>query len=108
MKRYNEIKVGDLYIIPKGTEFWSIVLQENIVGTRDIVIKITNTCIPENGYVFGNIQIVLDNLQLAAFIGREKAKSFLDRKNGDIGIDYSTVIKYNKNDKTIANDNNNN
>jgi|ERR1035437_1373372 hypothetical protein len=108
MKRYNEIKAGDLFIIPKGTEFWSIALQETVIGTRDIVIKITNTCVPENNYVFGNIQIVIHNHELAAFIGIEKAKSFLNTKNGDIGIGYSTLIEYNKNNKIVANDNNNN
>ena len=105
--KYNKINVGGLFIVPKGSEFWSIALQETVISTRDIIIKITNTCVPENHYVFGNIQLILENIALAAFIGREKAKSFLDTKNGDIGISHSPLIEYNKNDKTVANDNNN-
>ncbi len=96
MKKYNEIKVGDLFIIPKGTEFWSIALQETIIVTRNIVIKITNTCVPANDYVFGTIQLVFQNFELAALIGTEKAKGYVDKAHGDIGITYSKLIEYNE------------
>ena len=49
MKLYTQIEIGDLAIIPKGTEFWSIALQETIIPTRDLVIKISNICTPNIG-----------------------------------------------------------
>jgi hypothetical protein len=97
MKPYNELKVGDLFVISKGIEFWSIALQENVISTRDIVIKITNTCIPENNFVFGIIQLVFQNFELAALMGNEIAKGYVDKKNGEIEINYSKLKEYNKN-----------
>ena len=61
MKPYNELKVGDLFVIPNGIEFFSIGIQESVISTRDIVIKITNTCVPENNVVFGAIQLIFQN-----------------------------------------------
>ena len=94
MKKYNEINAGDIFIIPKGTKFWSIALQETIIGTRDIVIKVTNTCVPENNYIFGKIQIIFKNLELAAFIGKEKARGYVDNANCEIGVGYSELKEY--------------
>jgi hypothetical protein len=94
MKPYKDIEVGDLAVIPKGTEFWSIALQEEIIPTRDIVIKITNTCYGNEGYVFGNIQLVFKNLALAQYIGLEKARGYMDQAHGDIGIGYDKLKDY--------------
>ena len=94
MKPYNELKVGDLFVIPNGIEFFSIALQENVIATRDIVIKITNTCVPENNIVFGTIQLVLHNLELSMLIGTEKARGYVNKTHGDIEILYSKLIKY--------------
>ena len=97
MKPYNELKVGDLFVIPKRIEFWSIALQETIIGTRDIVIKITNTCIPENNVVFGIIELVFHNFELAVLMKDEIAKSYIDKKNGEIEINYTKLKDYNIN-----------
>jgi len=95
MKPYNKIKIGDLFVIPDGTEIWSVTLQEKVITTRDIVIKITNTCIPENNYLFGIIQIIFNNHELAALIGASKARGFADKTNGEIGVLYDKLIDYN-------------
>ena len=94
MKPYNELKVGDLFVIPNGIEFFSITLQENVIATRDIVIKITNTCIPENNFVFGMIQLVFQNLALSQLMGNEIARGYSDKKNGEIEINYPKLKEY--------------
>jgi hypothetical protein len=95
MKPYNELKVGDLFVIPNGIEFFSITLQENVIATRDIVIKITNTCVPENNFVFGMIQLVFQNHALAELVEYEKARGYFDKVNGEIAINYNKLMKYN-------------
>ena len=97
MKPYNELKVGDLFVIPNGIEFFSIGIQESVISTRDIVIKITNTCIPENNVVFGAIQLVFQNHALAGLVGNEKARGYFDKVNGEICINYNKLIEYNIN-----------
>jgi hypothetical protein len=93
MKLYSEIEIGDITVIPKGTEFWSIALQEMIIPTRDLVIKITNTCM-DTGYIFGNIQVVFRNNDLARYIGLEKARGYMNQAHGDIGIQYDKLKDY--------------
>ena len=95
MKPYNELKVGDLFVIPNGIEFFSIGIQESVISTRDIVIKITNTCVPENNVVFGAIQLVFQNHALAGLVGNEKARGYFDKVNGEIAINYNKLMKYN-------------
>ena len=97
MKPYNELKVGDLFVIPNGIEFFSIGIQESVISTRDIVIKITNTCVPENNVVFGAIQLVFQNHALAGLVGNEKARGYFDKVNGEIEINYTTLKDYNIN-----------
>lgn len=55
MKSYKNVKIGDMFVISKGTEFFSISLQESLIATRDIVIKVTHKCVPVNYIIFGNI-----------------------------------------------------
>ena len=97
MKPYNELKVGDLFVIPNGIEFFSIGIQESVISTRDIVIKITNTCVPENNVVFGAIQLVFQNHALAGLVGNEKARGYFDKVNGEIEINYTKLKDYNIN-----------
>ena len=96
MKLYKEIEIGDTYLIPKGTEFWSIALQEMIIPTRDLVIKITNRCSGGvfRNYVFGNIQVVFHNNALAGYIGKKQARGYANRTHGEIGIQYDKLMKY--------------
>ena len=95
MKKYSELEVGDFFVIPSGTQFFSIALQENVISTRDMLIKITNTCVPENNYVFGIIQLIFHNPQLTAIFGSEDARGYSDKAHGDIGIGYDKLIDYN-------------
>ena len=84
--------IDKLYTLPKGTEFWLIPLQENVIFTRDMIVKLTNTCYGSD-YVFCNIQIKHDGSILQFFTGKDMT-TFSDKTNGEIGISKSKLIKY--------------
>jgi uncharacterized protein (UPF0216 family) len=59
-----------IYILPAGTEIFSIALQENIKFSRDQYIKITNTIIGDD-----HVDKANDNIQLAeASIDQQRFK----------------------------------
>jgi len=81
------MKVGEYRIIPKGTEIWSISLQETISFKNDIIVKITNTIIDNDEYCFGILQLKL-------FGNGIFPASLVDKTNGNIGFNYKKTKKY--------------
>lgn len=92
MKNYNDVAIAERFIVPRGTEFWSIGLQENIISTNDLVIKITNKTY-FGDWIFGNIQVVFQNQALTYATG-EDMRGYADKVNGEIGLTYSKLIEY--------------
>ena len=78
--KMKKIEVGDKLVIPKGVEFFSISLQESVIFTRDLVIKVTNIYSSEidPDLIFGTIQMVFNRMELGT--------SYLDKVNGEIDI----------------------
>jgi hypothetical protein len=56
MIKYEDLNIGDIILIPKGTAIWSIKLQQTIVLYNDIMTKITHTTY-DNGSIFVMPQI---------------------------------------------------
>lgn len=92
MKSYNDVAIGELFIVPRGTEFWSIGLQESIISTTDLVIKVSNKTY-FGDWIFGNIQVVFQNQALTYACG-EDMRGYVDKKNGEIELTYSKLIKH--------------
>jgi hypothetical protein len=89
MDSYSDIKAGQKYKLPKGESFWSIALQETVVSTRDLIIKVDATTHSEDA-VFGKIQIVFENFPLRFFIG-DAAIGYVDKVHGEIEVDYKQL-----------------
>ena len=79
-------KIGELRLIPAGTEVWSISLQERVKFNRDVVVKITNTVAFDDDFVFGMIQLTL--FLAGPFPG------IMDKVNGDIDFSYKDTLPY--------------
>ena len=72
-----------LYILPPGTEVWSIDLQENIKCSNQIYVTLINTT-TIGDYVFVKKMIKLENFQLS-FLMNADCSSYLPTKN-EFGI----------------------
>lgn len=89
MDSYSDIKAGERYKLPKGEIFWSIALQENVMSTRDMVIKVDATTFSEDA-VFGKIQVVFENFPLRFFLG-DAAIGYADKPHGEIEVNYKQL-----------------
>ncbi len=89
MDSYDEIKIGQKYILPKGESFFSIAMQEKVISTRDIVVKITNTVFDKES-LFGKLQVVFENYPLRFLIG-DAAIGYSDKTNGEISFNYKQL-----------------
>lgn len=89
MDSYSDIKAGGKYKLPKGESFWSIALQETVMSTRDMVIKVDATT-HSGDSVFGKIQIVFENYPLRFLIG-DAAIGYADKPHGEIEINYKQL-----------------
>ena len=90
MESYKDIIVGDKYILPKGQEFFSIALQENVISTRDLIILATNKVAVGDDGVFGNIQIKFENYPMRFLIG-DAAIGYSNKVHGDITVSYKQL-----------------
>jgi len=79
------MKVGDYRLIPKGTEIWSISLQERVIFTKDQVVKITNT-------IHGNDDSFFGILQLQLYM--HMIPTLIDKTHGEISTSLSVTEKY--------------
>ena len=83
--------VGKYYTLPANTEVFSISLQSRIKFCDDVIVKITNTMIGNDDYVFGNIQLKFDNLQLSFVAGKDMS-SLVDKANGELTLNLKDLI----------------
>ncbi len=81
----NKPKTGDLRLIPSGTWFWSIALQEMISLQKDAIVKIEHTVFNSDDYFYGYLQLILFEHTIPGIT--EKA-------HGDIGIVFSKTKPY--------------
>ena len=79
------MKIGELRLIPKNTPIWSIALQEVVRFDKDMVVRITNTCVDNSTYFYGTLQLVLFEWAIPG-IG--------DKANGDVGLTYDKTLPY--------------
>lgn len=77
-----------IYSIPPGTKFWSIAIQETVSSERELYVRETHYDAFSKKPIFGILQLKFDNLALQWYFG-ESAISYIDKHNGDIGIDFS-------------------
>jgi hypothetical protein len=64
-------KVGNLRMIKKGSQVWSIHNQANIILTEDSIVEVGNTC-HGNDYVFVKPMQLLFALTIPGICGRSK------------------------------------
>ena len=50
-----KVEIGDVYIIPSGTQLWFIDLQQSLITTKKYVIKVTHTLYNNNTSFFGDL-----------------------------------------------------
>ncbi len=82
------MKIGDLRLIPAGTEFRSIALQLIISCKKDLIIEITNTIYGSENYCFAKIKELRNNLHGVM-------PTLYDITNGEIGtIDINKTLPY--------------
>lgn len=84
-----KIEIGKKYKIIAGTEVWSAIMHEFISFKRDVIVKITSqTVFGFNGkeITYGIIQTAFSQPLFQMFIG-DAATVYMDKKNGEIGID---------------------
>ena len=79
------MKVGDYRLIPKGTEIWSITLQERITFNKDYVVKITNTIHGNDDSFFGILQLELSMHMIP---------SLIDKTHGEVTTSLSETEEY--------------
>jgi hypothetical protein len=85
--------MDEIYILKAGTEVFSIALQENVKFCEDVIVKITNTILGNDDYVFAKLQLHVKNWDLSFAAGKNMS-SFIDKTNGDIGLLKTVLIKY--------------
>jgi hypothetical protein len=68
-----------LYILPPGTEVWSIDLQETIKCSNQIYVTLINTT-TFSDYVFVKKMIKLENMMVSSLMGTD-CSSYLPTKN---------------------------
>jgi len=91
--RTHDLNIDDSMVIPKGTYFWSINLQESICLDRDKVIRVTKLTYHDD-YVFGVMQEVYENTALSAhFEDDSDPRSYVDNRN-EIGINAHKLVRY--------------
>ena len=54
--------IGKYYTIPANTELFCIEVQENIRFSKDIIVEITNTCVPNIDLIFVKRKQLLFNI----------------------------------------------
>ncbi len=54
--------IGKYYTIPANTELFCIEVQENIRFSKDIIVEITNTCVPNIDLMFVKRKQLLFNM----------------------------------------------
>lgn len=85
------MNIGQIYIIPANTRFWSIALQESVMVDRDLFVKLTNTCY-NSDLIFGALQHKIFNLDIS-FLMKKDMSSYIDRHNGEIEINKNKLIE---------------
>ena len=53
------VKIGDKYVIPNGTQLWFINLQQSLITTKKYVIEVTHTISDNNSSFFGDLYEIL-------------------------------------------------
>ena len=81
------MKIGELRLIPKGTKVFSIILQENVVFDRDVVVKVDARIIGEKNFFFGKMQLILFNFPGAI-------PGIVDKAHGDLSLDIRNTKPY--------------
>ena len=89
MDSYDEIKIGQKYILPKGESFFSIAIQEKVISTRDIVVEVKHTVFDKET-LFGDMITVVRNFPLEFFIG-DSATTYYTKNNGEISFNYKQL-----------------
>ena len=79
------MKVGDYRLIPKGTEIWSITLQERVTFNQDYVVKITNTIHGDEDNFFGILQLELF---------KHMIPGLADKAHGEVSTSLSVTERY--------------
>lgn len=89
MDKYEDIKIGEKYLLPKGETIWLTALQETFITNKDMIIKITHTTFDKNS-VFGIIQIVFHNYPLQFFMG-DAAITYTDKTHGEVHLTFKQL-----------------
>lgn len=53
------VKIGDKYVIPSGTQLWFINLQQSLITTKKYIIEVTHTISINNTSFFGDLYEIL-------------------------------------------------
>lgn len=79
--------VGEYRLIPKGTEFWSIHNQSNIIINEDQIVEVKHTIAFNNDYVYVKPKQLIFNIPgyIPTIIGKGR---------DEWGVTYSKTIPY--------------
>lgn len=55
MKKYEEVRSGDTFVIPKGTEFFLTTIHDTVVAAHDMRMSVEHKCLPGKEVLCGNI-----------------------------------------------------
>ena len=67
----NEIKIGENRLIPKGTKFWSIKNQTNILLDENAIVEVKHTCIGSDVVFVEPKQLIFNMIgHIPTLIGR--------------------------------------
>ena len=72
-----------IYLIPPGTFFWSIQLQETVSCDRELFVRVDGYDAISKKPIFGKLQLQFQNIYLHGDI------TYVDKHNGDISVDFS-------------------
>lgn len=79
-------KIDELRLIPKGTKFWSVKNQRNIILDEDAIVEIKHTCIGNNG-VFVEPKELIFNM-----IGH--IPTLIGKGTDEWSLNYSSTLPY--------------
>jgi hypothetical protein len=98
----SKVKVGDKYIVPKGTELWFSQLLQKYITTKDYVIVVTHTT-TDNNVIYGDLHEVTFPITIPGLrkIIRGATSVNLDQVEpiGDLLKPNMWEFKYNGNDE---------
>lgn len=84
----------NLYFLKAGTEVFSIILQENIIFSNDVFVRITHTIYNDDDVIFACVQLKFINPMISNISGKDET-TFINKTHGEISTRISKLLKVN-------------